>query len=121
MIAVRLTTIVTGLLPLELLYNLAILREFDAEETSLEDALERILAYDELVELPRDGQFDPVAQAKRRAKHETMYRTLLQDSPWKTCNCLICNEVGVEVVIFRGNNRNRRRGFHNTYAFYERF
>jgi hypothetical protein len=21
-------------------------------------------------------------------------------------------------VIFRGNNRNRRRGFHNTYVFY---
>jgi hypothetical protein len=25
------------------------------------------------------------------------------------------------VVIFRGNNRNRRRGFHNTYAFYHLF
>ncbi len=100
---------------------LSALRQFDAVETSLEDALERILAYDELVELPRDGQADPVAQAKRRAKHETMYRTLLQDSPWKTCDCVICNEVGVEVVIFRGNNRNRRRGFHNTYAFYKRF
>jgi hypothetical protein len=23
------------------------------------------------------------------------------------------------VVIFRGNNRNRRRGFHNTFVFYE--
>ena len=100
---------------------LSALRRFDAGKMTLEDALERILAYDELVELPRDGQADPVAQAKRRAKHEAMYRTLLQDSPWKTCDCVICNEVGVEVVIFRGNNRNRRRGFHNTYAFYGRF
>jgi hypothetical protein len=24
----------------------------------------------------------------------------------------------VEVAIFRGNNRNRRRGFHNTHEFY---
>ena len=22
------------------------------------------------------------------------------------------------MIIFRGNNRNRRRGFHNTYVFY---
>jgi hypothetical protein len=26
--------------------------------------------------------------------------------------------AGVEIIIFRGNNRNRRRGFHNTYVFY---
>jgi hypothetical protein len=25
------------------------------------------------------------------------------------------------VIIFRGNDRNRRRGFHNTRAFYLRF
>jgi len=25
----------------------------------------------------------------------------------------------VEVAIFRGNNRNRRRGFHNTRVFYD--
>jgi hypothetical protein len=24
-------------------------------------------------------------------------------------------------MIFRGNDRNRRRGFHNTYQFYRRF
>jgi hypothetical protein len=25
------------------------------------------------------------------------------------------------VIIFRGNNRNRRRGFHNVKVFYEQF
>ena len=29
------------------------------------------------------------------------------------------NRWGVEVAIFRGNNRNRRRGFHNTHVFYQ--
>ena len=41
----------------------------------------------------------------------------LTDKPWKFCDCLICKEVGVEVIIFRGNNRNRRRGFHNLWVY----
>jgi len=97
------------------------LRAFDAGKLSLEETLEIVLAYDELVELPRDGRADPEAQAKRRAKHEIMYGKLLKDTPWKTCDCPICQDVKVEVAIFRGNNRNRRRGFHNTYVFYHTF
>lgn len=45
----------------------------------------------------------------------------LEDRPWQMCDCTVCQEIGVEVVIFRGNDRNRRRGFHNTYIFYQRF
>jgi len=45
------------------------------------------------------------------------YRRVLEDQPWKTCPCPICRKHGIEVIIFRGNNRNRRRGFHNTWAF----
>lgn len=97
------------------------LRQFDKGNLSLDKTLEKVLAYDELVELPRDGKADPKAQAKRRAKHEIMYRKLLENAPWKTCDCPICQEIQVEVVIFRGNNRNRRRGFHNTYVFYQHF
>jgi hypothetical protein len=43
----------------------------------------------------------------------------LRDRPWEHCPCTVCKARGVEVAIFRGNNRNRRRGFHNTYVFYE--
>jgi hypothetical protein len=46
------------------------------------------------------------------------YQKTLEAMPWKNCPCDICKEWGVEVLIFRGNNRNRRRGFHNTYSFY---
>jgi hypothetical protein len=49
------------------------------------------------------------------------YHDLLQDEPWKECGCRICEEHGIEVAIFRGNNRNRRRGFHNTRRFYDIF
>lgn len=44
---------------------------------------------------------------------------ILQDQPWTRCPCPICTTIGVEVIIFRGNNRNRRRGFHNTHVFYQ--
>jgi len=46
------------------------------------------------------------------------YERTLEDQPWKMCTCPICRKLGIDVVIFRGNNRNRRRGFHNTYVFY---
>ncbi len=46
------------------------------------------------------------------------YHETLQERPWQRCTCPICKEIGVEVIIFRGNNRNRRRGFHNVYVEY---
>ncbi len=47
------------------------------------------------------------------------YRELLEDRPWELCDCEVCTDIGIEVAIFRGNNRNRRRGFHNTRNFYD--
>lgn len=47
-----------------------------------------------------------------------LLRDTLEAAPWKSCSCDICRRDGIQVVIFRGNNRNRRRGFHNTYVFY---
>jgi HEPN domain-containing protein len=45
------------------------------------------------------------------------YIATLRDRPWKQCGCTICRSIGIQVVIFRGNDRNRRRGFHNVYVF----
>ena len=47
------------------------------------------------------------------------YACILEERPWIRCPCAVCQQAGVEVAIFRGNNRNRRRGFHNTFVFYE--
>lgn len=49
------------------------------------------------------------------------YRELLRDQPWQECGCEVCADLGIDVAIFRGNNRNRRRGFHNTRNFYDQF
>jgi hypothetical protein len=48
-----------------------------------------------------------------------VYRRLLEDQPWKQCTCGICAKAGIEVAIFRGTERNKRRGFHNVAVFAE--
>lgn len=101
--------------------SLKAMRDFDSGKLGLEETLEKLIDYDQLLELPRHGQINSQAKAKRIEKHTRMYRELLSDRPWKECECKICQEIGIEVVIFRGNDRNRRRGFHNTYVFYQRF
>jgi hypothetical protein len=97
------------------------MRKFDKNELDLSDTLDALLEYDQLLELPRDGKVDQGKTQRRVAKHGKLYQRLLEDKPWQKCDCPICQDLGVEVVIFRGNDRNRRRGFHNTYIFYKRF
>lgn len=54
-------------------------------------------------------------------EHLDAYRELLENRPWDDCDCEVCTDIGIDVAIFRGNNRNRRRGFHNTRNFYDQF
>jgi hypothetical protein len=75
-------------------------------DTLSEDAIVRLLTSGALLEEGRD-----LGVSSR------IERTL-RERPWERCQCAICSHIGIEVVIFRGNNRNRRRGFHNTYVFY---
>lgn len=81
------------------------MREFDRGKRSVEATLDVLEAYDQLI-------------TDNRASIRPLMRRTLEAAPWKTCPCDICQRDGVEVIIFRGNNRNRRRGFHNTYVFY---
>ena len=55
---------------------------------------------------------------KKRDSLEQRYRETLEAKPWQSCECAICQKVGVETIIFRGANRNRRRGFHNLEVYY---
>ena len=79
------------------------LRNFDDDKISLDDALNELKTF---IEKRKD---DP--------KLLSYYERTLKSKPWKTCPCPICNDIGIDVMIFRGNNRNRRRGFHNIYTF----
>jgi DGQHR domain-containing protein len=48
------------------------------------------------------------------------YRRTLLGKPWEKCPCKICKNIGIDVMIFGGLNRNKRRGFHNLYVFHEK-
>jgi hypothetical protein len=87
----------------------ACLRELDAFDrgrSGIDSVLNLLCEYESLCGAPR---------SRRHA-----YRETLSDAPWKTCKCKICKESGIHVVIFRGSERNKRRGFHNLWSFNQR-
>lgn len=92
------------------------LRQFDMGKLDLETTLKKVLVYSKLIE-----EQESKTNLKKYINPEVFYLEILKEKPWNTCECLICQKLGIEAVIFRNNDRNRRRGFHNTYIFYKRF
>lgn len=82
-------------------------RSYAAGESSLEEVMKDLIAYEE--------------EFGGGKKHYELFEETLRDRPWEACSCAICQASGVDVVLLRGNNRNRRRGFHNTWLFYKGF
>lgn len=83
-------------------------REYAQRQRDLESTLAAIYAYDRLL---ARNEGDATTLLKR-------YRRTLADRPWEQCTCDVCRQLGVEVVLFRGYNRNKRRGAHNTAMLY---
>lgn len=84
------------------------LEEFDAGKCSLVSVLKALRSYQEL--------HDPDT---KRDRTESARQTL-DATPWKHCKCEVCRQLGHHVILFRGAERNRRRGFHNVAVFYQR-
>jgi hypothetical protein len=83
--------------------SLEALRLFDKGAKGIEDVLIPIAEYEKL----------HAGNEKRLVR----YREVLTDKPWKECACEVCTAIGIEVIIFRGSERNKRRGFHNLAVF----
>ncbi len=77
--------------------------DYDRGEATLTATLRALREY----ELLHDG---------RRDRSER-YRETLEARPWKRCPCAVCRSAGVHVILFRGTERNKRRGFHNLFVF----
>lgn len=82
---------------------LAVLRAYDRGAAEKEDVLELLTAYHTLC-----GDLD--------TDRVSRYAETLEARPWAHCPCDVCQKVGVEVIIFRGSERNKRRGFHNIWV-----
>lgn len=87
---------------------LAAVRDYDRGDLGLRATLGALADLDRLLASRLDGQ-----RAKQRFE---LYRQTLRDKPWQRCPCTVCRDLGVEIILFRGNNRNRRRGFHNLWV-----
>jgi hypothetical protein len=94
---------------------LAALRAYDHDDQDLEGVLETVLAYNAV--LATGHAYEDVRNHRTIEKLRGRYRTTLADKPWRKCDCRICKEAGIEVMIFRASNRNKRRGIHNLAAF----
>ena len=86
---------------------LTLLCRYDHDKVSVNEVLDAVLEYD--VHLARSSETQSM-----RAK----YRQTLVDRPWRRCECNFCEKLGIHMLIFRGANRNKRRGAHNTLMLY---
>ncbi len=82
---------------------LAALRDFDRGKIEMEVALSALCEYQDLHDPGKDRR--------------DQYCDTLSAAAWRECDCEICEAVGIQVVMFRGTERNKRRGFHNLYVF----
>ncbi len=98
--------------------SLATLRAYDRGSASIDETLEAVITYNIFLESSlHDNTID---RDKLATKLEPVYRNTLQAQQWKECECPICQKIGIEVIIFRGSNRNRRRGMHNLFVYHNR-
>lgn len=84
------------------------LRRYDSRGISISDCLRALREYDSLL-VRADVDWSDLDEE---------YRRTLEARPWRKCTCAMCKAVGIDVLIFRGLNRNKRRGAHNTMQLY---
>ena len=94
-------------------------RAFDKGETTTKNTLEVLRDYWALINADK-AKTDPTKVNKEIQVLTSRVEPTLNKQPWKYCKCKICQQAGVEVIIFRGNNRNRRRGMHNLSVYGDR-
>jgi hypothetical protein len=92
-------------------------RGLDVGTCSGQNALSAVMEYHQF--LLRGEGTDLETQEKELRTTEMHVSRTIKDMPWKHCECDICRKVGVEVIIFRSSNRNKRRGFHNLHVYHQ--
>jgi hypothetical protein len=91
-------------------------RAYAAGSGSLNDGLDAVMEY--WAVLNWDEELSPSRRAEAATRQRKVYAHTLGDRPWELCSCRVCREIGVEAIIFRTSNRNKRRGIHNLHVFH---
>jgi hypothetical protein len=96
---------------------LTALRDYSKGRLNLDAVLDAVVDYARPVYWsPREEE---QALDRRMDTLREQYRNTLDARPWERCRCSVCAASGVEVIVFRGSNRNKRRGIHNMGVFRE--
>lgn len=80
---------------------------YDKGKANINEVLDAVLHYDR-----------HLTRSDESKSMRTAYRRTLLDRPWEKCDCPFCQDIGIHTLIFRGANRNKRRGAHNTMMLY---
>ena len=87
---------------------LRLLVQYGQGLVGIDETLDSVLEYDQ--RLQRASDFQSMRER---------YRRTLEAKPWQDCGCPFCQQLGIHILIFRGGNRNKRRGAHNTAVLYQ--
>jgi hypothetical protein len=93
------------------------LRAYADHKMPIESTLDHVMTYWQA--LNWGDAADGTKAQPQVIKYREVYRRTLADRQWERCPCRVCTEGGIEAVIFRSSNRNKRRGMHNLYVFYK--
>ena len=93
------------------------LRQYAERRLSLDEALTAVLDYSRAFYIAKKLSPEKIESKINSVSLE--YKRTLEDRPWERCQCHICKECSIEVLIFRASNRNKRRGIHNIKVFYD--
>jgi hypothetical protein len=91
------------------------LRNYSRGDTSIDTALDAVIDYSRPVHWSAKTSDDVLD--KRMETLRDNYRRTLEARPWRHCECPVCGSASVEVIIFWGSNRNKRRRIHNVGVF----
>ncbi len=93
------------------------LRAFANNKSGIEETLDSIIDYSKPLQWTPSITEDTLKRAMHNLRLQ--YKKTLEDRPWTQCSCDICKNAGVEVIIFRASNRNKRRGIHNLGVYHK--
>ena len=83
------------------------LRSYEGGAVKISTVIDALTDYDRLCDRAGKDRTEP-------------YRRILEERPWRSCRCGLCERAGIEIALFRGAERNKRRGFHNLHVFRQR-
>lgn len=95
---------------------LTAVRDMAGGSGGVDEALDAVMEYWTI--LNWDDEVNPARRAAAATRQRAVYARTLGERPWEDCGCRVCREGGVETLIFRNSNRNKRRGMHNLHVFH---